>query len=184
MEKKDQTIIFLVNNRPDVLARIAGVFSARAFNIESISANITMDPEITKIIIVTRGDTATVSKIKNQTKKLVDILDVSHLKEKELTKIRLLKIGFIFQLFYLIPTLKAKENIELPMREAKVPKHERKVRVERLLGIVGLLNRANHYPNQLSGGERQRIAIARALANEPQILLADEPTGKLIAVPG
>lgn len=82
MERKDQTITFLVNNRPDVLARIAGVFSARGFNIESISANITMDPEITKIIIVTRGDTATVTKIKNQTKKLVDILEVSHLKEK------------------------------------------------------------------------------------------------------
>ncbi len=82
MERKDQTITFLVNNKPDVLARIAGVFSARSFNIESISANITMNPEITKIIIVTRGDTATVTKIKNQTKKLVDILEVSHLKEK------------------------------------------------------------------------------------------------------
>ncbi|MDO9529970.1 MAG: acetolactate synthase small subunit [Syntrophales bacterium] len=82
MERKDQTITFLVNNRPDVLAKIAGVFSARSFNIESISANITMNPEITKIIIVTRGDTATVTKIKNQTKKLIDILEVSHLKEK------------------------------------------------------------------------------------------------------
>jgi putative ABC transport system ATP-binding protein len=105
--------------------------------------------------------------------------NISGLKERELTKIRLLKIGFIFQLFYLIPTLNARENIELPMREARKPRNERKQRVDSLLNMVGLLNRADHYPNQLSGGEQQRIAIARALANEPEILLADEPTGEI-----
>ena len=105
--------------------------------------------------------------------------DISSLKERELTKIRLLKIGFIFQLFYLIPTLTARENIELPMREAKMPSNERKIRVDKLLNMVGLVNRAKHYPNQLSGGEQQRIAISRALANKPKILLADEPTGEI-----
>ena len=105
--------------------------------------------------------------------------DVSVLKERKLTKIRLYKIGFIFQLFYLIPTLTARENIDLPMREARKPRAERKARVEKLLKMVGLIKRAHHYPNQLSGGEQQRIAIARALANQPEILLADEPTGEI-----
>ena len=106
-------------------------------------------------------------------------VDVSRLSDRELTKIRLKKIGFIFQLFYLIPTLTAQENIELPMREAKIGSHQRKQRAEQLLRMVGLSTRGHHYPNQLSGGEQQRIAIARALAHKPSIIYADEPTGNL-----
>jgi acetolactate synthase-1/3 small subunit len=83
MEVKKHTIKLVVNNRPDVLARIAGIFSARGFNIESISANITLDPTITKIRIVTMGDSSTVSKIQNQLKKLVDIQSVSHIRESK-----------------------------------------------------------------------------------------------------
>ena len=104
---------------------------------------------------------------------------VSRLNDRALTKIRLHKIGFIFQQFYLIPTLKAFENIELPMKEARVPKEERTARTKQLLAQVGLSDREKHYPSQLSGGEQQRVAIARALANRPALLLADEPTGEI-----
>jgi putative ABC transport system ATP-binding protein len=112
-------------------------------------------------------------------KVMLDGQDVSKLKDRELTGLRLHKIGFIFQQFYLIPTLKASENVELPLKEAKVAKRARTERVMELLEIVQLGNRHNHYPNQLSGGEQQRVAIARALANKPDILLADEPTGEI-----
>lgn len=105
--------------------------------------------------------------------------DVSKLKDSELTKIRLTEIGFIFQQFYLIPTLTAFENIELPMREARMSHEDRTKRVRELLALVGLEDRERHYPNQLSGGEQQRVAIARALANKPLLILADEPTGEL-----
>ena len=104
---------------------------------------------------------------------------VSKLNDRALTKIRLHKIGFIFQQFYLIPTLRALENIELPMKEARVPKEQRIARARQLLAQVGLSERARHYPSQLSGGEQQRVAIARALANRPSLLLADEPTGEI-----
>ena len=105
--------------------------------------------------------------------------EVSSLGDKELTAIRLDTIGFIFQQFYLIPTLNAIENVELPMKEARIPKDQRYKQAAELMNMVGLTHRLNHLPNQLSGGEQQRVAIARALANEPQILLADEPTGEV-----
>ena len=104
---------------------------------------------------------------------------VSKLNDRALTKIRLHKIGFIFQQFYLIPTLRALENIELPMKEARIPKEKRTARARQLLAQVGLSERERHYPSQLSGGEQQRVAIARALANRPSLLLADEPTGEI-----
>jgi putative ABC transport system ATP-binding protein len=100
------------------------------------------------------------------------------------TRFRLLHIGFVFQRFYLMPTLTARENVELPMAEARVAKAERRQRALELLGYVDLAQRERHRPPQLSGGEQQRVAIARALANRPALLLADEPTGELDARTG
>ncbi len=105
--------------------------------------------------------------------------EVSRLPERELCRIRLREVGFIFQQFYLIPTLRALENVELPLKEAKVPRARRHARAHDLMAMVGLTNRVRHFPSQLSGGEQQRVAIARALANEPKVLLADEPTGEV-----
>jgi putative ABC transport system ATP-binding protein len=105
--------------------------------------------------------------------------DVAELTEGERTRLRLARIGFVFQRFFLLPMLTAGENVELPQAEAGVTAAERRARTRLLLEYVGLADRANHLPSQLSGGEMQRVAIARALANRPALLLADEPTGEL-----
>ena len=101
--------------------------------------------------------------------------------DRELTRLRLLRLGFVFQRFHLLPVLSALENVELPMAEAGVSRAERRDRARALLDYVGLGSRAGHRPTQLSGGEMQRVAVARALANRPAIVLADEPTGELDA---
>ncbi len=110
---------------------------------------------------------------------LLDEHDISKLHESDLAQIRGRKIGFIFQSFNLIPTLTAKENIVLPMVFQGKSKEEQEEKVKELLELVELTDRANHYPNELSGGQRQRVAIARSLANNPEVILADEPTGNL-----
>ena len=110
---------------------------------------------------------------------ILDGVDISKLKESDLARHRGKKIGFVFQFFNLHPTLTALENIELPMMIIEKDKKERREKALELLKAVGLENRGHHFPSQLSGGEHQRIAIARALANDPEIILADEPTGNL-----
>ena len=110
--------------------------------------------------------------------------EVGAMRDREATTFRLHNIGFVFQRFYLMPTLTAVENIELPMAEAGLKKIAREARARELLSYVGLAHRERHRPSQLSGGEQQRVAIARALANKPAIILADEPTGELDAKTG
>jgi len=108
---------------------------------------------------------------------LIDGIDASRLPEAELVKLRRDKIGFVFQQFYLIPGLSVYDNIALPLLFSKKPASPEKI--TRLAEMVGLEHRLDHIPSQLSGGEMQRTAIARGLVNEPEILLADEPTGNL-----
>jgi putative ABC transport system ATP-binding protein len=110
---------------------------------------------------------------------LFDGQDVSRLSDARRSALRLRRIGFIFQRFFLLPMLTAAENVELPLSEAGASRRDRQQRTKSLLEYVGLAARADHRPSQLSGGEMQRVAIARALANNPQLLLADEPTGEL-----
>jgi putative ABC transport system ATP-binding protein len=107
----------------------------------------------------------------------IDGVDITKLDEDRLAKLRGEKIGFVFQFFHLIPSLTALENVSVPMEIVGV--RDARPNAQRLLEEVGLTGRAHHYPSQLSGGEQQRVALARALANDPPIVLADEPTGNL-----
>jgi len=110
---------------------------------------------------------------------ILDGQEVHSLTEPELASIRRTKIGFVFQNFYLLPRMSALDNVALPMVYMRVPLSERRKRAEEILVRVGLGDRLNHNPSELSGGEHQRVAIGRALANDPEIIFADEPTGNL-----
>ena len=105
--------------------------------------------------------------------------DISKLQDEELSDIRNQEIGFVFQYFCLIPRMSAVRNVEIPLMYANMPPKQRRERAMELLALVGMEERADHKPNELSGGQNQRVAIARAMANDPHILLADEPTGAL-----
>lgn len=109
----------------------------------------------------------------------LDNKDISKMSESNLAQIRGKKIGFIFQQFNLIPTLTALENVMLPMIFQNIPKEERLSKATKLLQMVDLGDRMDHKPNELSGGQQQRVAIARSLSNNPEVILADEPTGNL-----
>lgn len=110
---------------------------------------------------------------------LLDGQDVSHLGDDARSRLRNQKIGFIFQGFNLIPDLNLFDNVDVPLRYRGMQAAERRARIEKALGDVGLASRMKHFPAELSGGQQQRVAIARALAGQPRLLLADEPTGNL-----
>jgi len=114
----------------------------------------------------------------------IDGASLVDMSQDDLVEMRRRKVGFIFQAFGLLSILSAAENVEVPLRLVSADQHVRETRVEALLDVVGLGDRARHRPHELSGGEQQRVAIARALANSPDILLADEPTGQLDSATG
>ena len=114
----------------------------------------------------------------------LDEIDIPSANDKKLSKIRNQKIGFVFQTFNLIPRTSAMRNVQLPMLYAGTPRSQATKHSKELLEIVGMSDRMTHMPNELSGGQKQRVAIARAMANDPAILLADEPTGALDSVTG
>ena len=109
----------------------------------------------------------------------LDGVDVSRLSDREMSRIRNSKIGFIFQTFNLIPDLNVFDNVDVPLRYRGMPGRERREAIEGALEVVGLSSRAKHFPSQLSGGQQQRVAVARAVVGSPSLILADEPTGNL-----
>ncbi len=111
----------------------------------------------------------------------VDGTDITTLSERELTAWRARHVGFVFQLYHLIPVLTALENVELPLTLTPLSRRERREHALAALSVVGLADRADHYPRQLSGGQEQRVAIARAIVTDPTVIVADEPTGDLDA---
>ncbi len=174
-----QTIIKLENVHKDYKMGDSVVQAVKGINLEIIGGDfiVIIGPsgsgKSTVMNMIGALDLATEGDI------FLDGKNIEHLEESELAQIRGKKIGFVFQTFNLIPTLNALENIELPMIFQGVPKEERIEKAEEILESVKLTHRKYHLPNELSGGERQRVAIGRALANDPEVILADEPTGNL-----
>lgn len=115
----------------------------------------------------------------NQGTYTIDGVDVSRLRDREMSRIRNHKIGFIFQTFNLIPDLNVFDNVDVPLRYRGMPGRERREAIEGALEVVGLSSRIKHFPSQLSGGQQQRVAVARAVVGSPSLILADEPTGNL-----
>ncbi|HVR41849.1 MAG TPA: ABC transporter ATP-binding protein [Thermoanaerobaculia bacterium] len=110
--------------------------------------------------------------------------EISALPERELTRVRRRSIGFVFQFFNLIPTFSVRENVSFPLHLLGEPEEQARSRADQVLEQIGLGHRAGHYPNELSGGEMQRVAIGRAIVHDPEVLLADEPTGNLDTATG
>ena len=117
-----------------------------------------------------KGDTGSV---------VINCIDVTRMKDRELSRFRNLHIGFVFQFHQLLPEFTALENVMIPGMIARKPKKENRARAEQLLNYLGMGSRMSHKPNELSGGEKQRVAVARALINTPDVILADEPSGSL-----
>ncbi|NVM56074.1 MAG: ABC transporter ATP-binding protein [Candidatus Helarchaeota archaeon] len=174
-----ETIIELVNVTKTYVLGEVEVYALRKVNMKVYRGEILgiMGPsgsgKTTLLNLIGTLDTPDSGKI------FIDGIDIGSIGERELVNLRRRTLGYIFQFYNLIPVLSALDNVNLPMLLAGVGKEKREKRSRELLELVGLKNRLFHKPDELSGGEQQRVAIARALANDPSIILADEPTGDL-----